>query len=431
MKNSSTPDFVEIKPRQGIDIVVRAPGSKSYTQRALIIAAMASGKSVLLNPLISQDTGLLINALQELGAIIKLEKGNLVVVGTRGMFTNPHRQISLGNNGTALRLLISALSLGTGEYIVTGDERLCERPVQPLLTALNEIGGKAISIRKNGCPPVSVQGGRLHGGRAVLRNIESSQYISSLLIACPYAESDTIINVEGPLVSTPYVNLTLSTMKHFGVAARSKDGSFFVEGGQVYSGREYQIEGDISSASYFFLAAALSGGRVRVENITGSSSQGDIGFLDILARLGCGVERKGSALQVSGRSLAAGDFNFDLGDMPDMVPGLAVLSALRQGQTIISNIGHLRFKESNRIQALVAELQRVGINATAGDDQILIYGGRPHGAEIETYNDHRIAMSFAMLGLAVPGIKIKDPSCVGKSFPNFWEQMGLLGEENQ
>ncbi len=263
------------------------------------------------------------------------------------------------------------------------------------------------------------------GGRAVLVNIDSSQYISSLLICGALAERDCAIEVRGRIPSQPYVDMTIGAMKDFGVeAAADGPGRYRVRGRQAYRGTSCAIEGDLSSASYFFLAAALCRGTVRVENADARTLQGDIGLLAVLERLGVEVEESGGGIRVTGRDLQEGPFAFDLGNMPDMVPTLAVLSAVRRGRTVIRNVAHLRVKESNRLAALVSELQRVGAHAEEREDGLLIEGGgRLHGAEIETYGDHRIAMSFAMLGLAVPGIRIADRACVNKSFPGFWNEL--------
>ena len=265
----------------------------------------------------------------------------------------------------------------------------------------------------------------------MLRDIESSQFVSALLIAAPYAAADTAIVLEGRIPSLPYVALTAETMEAFGAAvACDGSGRYLVRSGLHYRGREWRVEGDCSSASYFFLAAALLRGRVRVENIEPASRQGDAGFLGILERLGCTVVRGEHHVEVRGGELPGGEMAFDLGGMPDIVPTLAVLCAMRPGRSLIRNVGHLRLKECDRLAALVAELGKTGIAAEVigggpGDRR-----GKPHGARIATYDDHRIAMSFAILGLAVPGIGIEDPACAGKSFPGFWAALeGLRGKD--
>jgi 3-phosphoshikimate 1-carboxyvinyltransferase len=237
------------------------------------------------------------------------------------------------------------------------------------------------------------------------------------------------IRLEGRVPSLPYIALTVETMGAFGVRAQTDSpGRYCVTSGQRYRGREYRIEGDVSSASYFFLAAALTKGRVRVENINPRTTQGDIGFLTLLERLGCRVIRGENHVEIEGVELPGGEMTFDLGSMPDMVPTLAVLSALRPGLSVIRNVAHLRLKESDRLAALISELKKTGIAADQTADGIAVTGGNPRGAAITTYNDHRIAMSFAVLGLVAPGMVIEGDQCVGKSFPGFWDTLnGLYG----
>ncbi|MGA3084216.1 MAG: 3-phosphoshikimate 1-carboxyvinyltransferase [Thermodesulfobacteriota bacterium] len=416
--------MIEIKPITQLNARVTMPGSKSYTQRAMIMAALAEGDSCLQGPLLSEDTGYLTEALRLLGAGIEVHNGAMLVQGTAGRINNPQKKIYLGNNGTAMRLLTTVVCLGKGEFLLTGAPRLLERPVQPLLTALNTLGLEARSEGKEGYPPVVIRADGLQGGKIQLHNIESSQYVSSLLISAPFARDDFILELQGTIPSMPYVEMTTALMKQFGVEVeRPSSARFLIKARQKYKGLTCRIEGDVSSASYFFLAAALCQGRVRVEPIIPNTLQGDIGFLKVLEELGCGVIRGDQWVEVSGGRLKSGEIIFDFGEMPDMVPTLAILAACRPGKTIIKNVAHLRIKESNRLEALVRELTKTGIKAQETEDGLIIDGGRPHGAEIETYNDHRIAMSFAVLGLYVPGMKIKDPDCVQKSFPGFWEEL--------
>jgi 3-phosphoshikimate 1-carboxyvinyltransferase len=406
---------------------VTMPGSKSYTQRALVLAALAEGKSVLRNPLVAEDTRHLIAALELLGTDILSRNGDILVTGTGGRLANPDREIYLGNNGTAMRILTGLVSIGRGTFTLTGDQRLRERPIEPLLAALRSLGIDARSLGREGYPPVVIRTSGLQGGKVTLRDIESSQYISALLLCAPYGAGDTLIELEGRIPSLPYVDMTIEAMTQFGVDVQGDAAhGYLVKSGQCYRGIRYRIEGDASSASYFFLAAAICGGKVSVENINPRSLQGDIGFLSLLETLGCSVLWEKNRVELAGRELHGGDRVFDLGDMPDMVPTLAVLSALRPGRTVIENVAHLRLKESDRLSALATELGKTGIPVEERKDSLIITGGQPHGAEIETYNDHRIAMSFAVLGLAVPGMSIRNPACVSKSFPGFWGELEKL-----
>jgi 3-phosphoshikimate 1-carboxyvinyltransferase len=419
---------MEIKPVNHLNATVEVPGSKSYTQRALVVACLAEGRSMLSNALISEDTRYIVEALRFLGAEIIISGSDIAITGTGGKIHNPGRVILLGNNGTALRFLTTVAALGKGEYILDGSSRLRERPLLPLLNALKILGVESQS--RDGYPPVKIDANGLKGGRVAFADVESSQYISSLLIGAPYAEGDIEIALTGRTVSEPYIDMTMDVMELFGaeVITRQRN-SFKVRSGRHYGGRRYIIEGDASSASYFFLAAALCRGRVKVVNINPVSLQGDINILGIMEKLGCSVVRGDAWVEVTGGPLREGDVLFDMGNMPDMVPTLAVLAAFRQGQSIITNVSHLRIKESDRIAALVNELKRIGVVAKETADGLIVAGGKPHGACIETYNDHRIAMSFAMAGLAIPGIRIGDRHCVGKSFPGFWDELSRLYED--
>jgi 3-phosphoshikimate 1-carboxyvinyltransferase len=418
---------MEIRPVYHLDATVEVPGSKSYTQRALIIAALAEGRSTISRVLLSEDTRYLMEALRVLGIEILTSGNDVVIRGTGGKIRNPGQAIYLGNNGTALRFLTTMVSLGKGEFLLEGSSRLRERPLKPLLDALKTLGVPSHSRDNKGYPPVRIDAQGLRGGSVAFTDVESSQYISSLLIGAPYAAEDIEITLQGSTVSEPYIEMTLHIMERFGAEIeRGEKNRFKVKSGRNYAGQEYIVEGDASSASYFFLAAALCRGRVRVMNINPESLQGDIKFLNIMEGVGCSIVRGDSWVDVIGGPLHGGDVVFDMGNMPDMVPTLAVLAAFRQGRTSITNVSHLRLKESDRIAALVNELHRIGVNAQERDDGLVIEGGKPHGAEIETYNDHRIAMSFAVAGLVVPKMKIQDKLCVGKSFPGFWDELKKL-----
>ncbi len=402
--------------------VIRIPGSKSLTQRALIAAALAKGNSFISNALISEDTLYLMDGLRALGVQIMPVESGFLISGTAGKFINPGKDIFLGNNGTALRFLIALVTLGRGKYVLTGGKRLCERPVGTLVEALQSMNADIFC--RNNCPPVTVNAAGLEGGKILLKNIESSQYVSALLLCAPYTQKGIDLSLDGEIVSSPYIDITISVMRDFHAEVR-KTGprEYFVEAGKIYKGREYIIEGDASSASYFFEAAAILKKPVRVFGIGKESRQGDIRLLEILEEFGCKINFGENWIEVACSTLQEGDFTFDLNDMPDMVPTLAVIAAFRKGITTITNVAHLRIKESNRLSALTAELNRIGIVASETADGLIIQGGNPKPAQIETYNDHRIAMSFAVAGLAVPGIEIMDKKCVDKSFPEFWREL--------
>jgi 3-phosphoshikimate 1-carboxyvinyltransferase len=411
---------------QSASATVEVPGSKSLTQRALIAAALAHGSSLIRHALVAEDTGHLIAGLKKLGASIEPVENGFSVIGTGGVIANPGDDLFLGNNGTALRFLTALVCLGRGRYVLTGEKRLLERPVGALVSALQEMG-VAISCRSH-CPPVEVTANGLKGGRITLTDIESSQYVSALLLCGPYTAKGIELTLEGSIVSTPYIDLTIDVMKAFGARILQTGDRHYIVGTEtIYKGRDYFVEGDASSASYFFLAAALIKRPIRVYGVRRKSAQGDIRLLSILEALGCRVTEGETWVEVSmSKDLISGDMTFDLGDMPDMVPTVGVLAAFRQGRTRITNVAHLRIKESNRLAAMASELNRIGIVASELPDGLMVEGGSPHSGAIQTYSDHRIAMSFAIAGLVTPGIEIADKECVDKSFPGFWTELKKL-----
>jgi 3-phosphoshikimate 1-carboxyvinyltransferase len=407
---------------EAVATIITVPGSKSLTQRALIAAALAVGNSFIRHALVAEDTLHLISGLQAMGAGIESTDDGYRVRGTAGAVTNNVKEIFLGYNGTALRFLTAMVCLGRGKYVLTGEKRLRERPVGALVGALQSMGVD-ISCNNN-CPPVEIMANGLNGGKITLKDIESSQYVSALLLCAPYTAKGIDLTLQGNIVSAPYIDLTISVMKDFGANIRETgNNQYSVNTGNLYSGREYFVEGDASSASYFFLAAALLKKAIRVSGISRQSKQGDIRWLNILEELGCKVLAGENWVEVAGTNLTEGNLTFDLNDMPDMVPTLAILAAFRKGQTAITNVAHLRLKESNRLAAMVTELTRIGIEAAELPDGLMIKGGKPVAAIIQTYNDHRIAMSFAIAGLVIPGMEISDRKCVDKSFPGFWKEL--------
>jgi 3-phosphoshikimate 1-carboxyvinyltransferase len=418
----------QIKPISPISTEISVPGSKSYTQRALVTSALAEGRSILRDALISEDTTYLMGALRLLGANITQEADSLVVEGTGGRLVSPAEPLYLGNNGTGFRFLTSTVALGRGKFRIDGNSRMRQRPIQPLVDALRTMGVEASCVEADGCPPVEVKAKGLPGGKTRLTTALSSQYVSSLLLASPYAEKNTEIEISGSIPSWPYIELTLDVMARFGVDVLvSEKRRFQIEGPQVYRARDYVIEGDASSATYFMAAAAIVGGTLTITNVQSNSLQGDLRFLQILESMGCQVSVAGRGVEITGPLTNHEDLSFDLNEVPDMVPALAVVSAFRRGKTLLGNILHLRVKESDRIEALSNELRRIGANVEEKKEGMTVQGMADRGAEIECYSDHRIAMSFAVAGLAIEGMVIKDPDCVQKSFPDFWGKLKSLG----
>jgi 3-phosphoshikimate 1-carboxyvinyltransferase len=344
-----------------------------------------------------------------------------------GKFQPVPEAIDFCNSGTSMRLFGGLVILGRGIYTLTGTQRMCERPMQALLDSLTQMGIPAKSKSGNGCPPVTIEAGQCSGGRTTIDCSVSSQYLSALLLVAPCLEKGLTIDVtEGP-VSKPYIDMTVDIMNAFGIDLK-RDGHthFEVPGGQTYQAGDYTVETDGSNAGYFWAAAAITGNRVKVRGLTTASRQGDVGLADILGQMGCGVEHAPDGIAVTGGELTAVDV--DMGHMPDVVPTLAVAAAFARGTTKIRNVAHLRGKECDRLAAVSQELAKMGIKTRIHDNELEIVGGKPGGAEIETYDDHRIAMSFAVAGLKVPGMKIIDPDCVAKSFPTYWDVFEKLYE---
>lgn len=412
--------MIEIKPLAHCKGEVMIPGSKSYTHRALLISALAEGESVLQNALRSEDTDYTARALRTFGIEVIEEKDSLHVRGMGGRLKEGDAEIYVGNSGTSMRFLTALAALRRGRTRLDGNERMRMRPMGPLLRSLSDLGVEAYSQDGTGNPPVIVESNGALGGETSLPGRESSQFISALLIVAPMAHKDVRVEVVGPMSSRPYVEITLDIMRAFGAEAElvGKQ-TFWVKAGQRYVSRTYEIEGDASNASYFFAAAAVTGGKVRVNHFRPDSVQGDAGFLNVLEEMGCEVLRGDGFAQVRGKQMRG--IEIDMNAMPDLVPTLAVSAIFARGKTVIRNIGHLRLKESDRIRALATELAKIGARVEEGSDSLTLAGGDVRGAEIETYNDHRMAMSFAVAGLKVPGIRILGERCVEKSFPGFWE----------
>lgn len=419
----------EVIPRSNINATVKMPGSKSISHRALITAGLADGKSLLKSFLLSDDTLYTLNALRAMGIPMDIEGDNIRVSGNGGNFPEwpDRKEIYLGNSGTSYRLLLSVAALGKREFIFKGSPRMNERPVRELVSALNLLGADISHINKRGYPPVYIKVSRLKGGKVEIAGNISSQYISSLLLAGTYTSEGIEIKVRGSLVSRPYIELTLDVMRSFGVEVTHEDYQrFIIPPGKKYMPRDYTIEGDVSSASYFWGAAAITGGEVITENIRPLTTvQGDISFLDILDRMGCSIGRSEDSVTVKGGELRG--VEADMGSMPDVVPTLAAVALFAEGKTIIRNVYHLRYKESDRIKDTAGELRRIGAQIEELEDGLIIHGRHGlNGSDIDPHQDHRLAMSIAVAGIKVPGIRIMDEDCVDKSFPAFWEMWDNL-----
>jgi len=412
-----------IRPIKSVNAEIQLPPSKSYTNRALIVAALADGTSIIHNPSRSNDSMLLIQAARKFGIEIKEEQDRLEVIGSNGKLKSPSQEIFVGNAGTTMRFLASFACLADGETTLTGDEQMNKRPIKDLLETLKANGIKCTS--QNGFPPVKILGGNFNGGKINIDASVSSQFVSSILLASPYAKRPVILHINGDINSMPYVDMTLHVMRSFGANIETIDTKIFkIDNQQKYIGHEFEIESDATSASYFLAAAAITNGYIKICGLSTESLQGDIQFISVLSDMGCSVIKHQDCIEMRGGKLHG--IEVDMNTMLDCVPTLAVVAAFAKGNTVIKNIRQLRYKETDRISAIATELTKIGAKIELVDNELIIYPQPLHGAVIETYNDHRIAMSFAIAGLQVDGIKIKNPMCVTKSFPNFWEEFKKL-----
>lgn len=423
------PEEIEVRTLGGpVDATVRVPGSKSITNRALIVAALADGRSEIENPLFSDDSFWLMDALVRLGFGVEADReaGRISVGGKGGAVPGRGVDVFVGNAGTAARFLPPMLALGEGPYTVDGVPRMRERPVADLVAAMRELGAKVKYAGEEGRFPLVVEGGGIPGGTARVRGTESSQFLSGLLMASPYAGEPVALRVEGGLVSAPYVGITAGVMRAFGVEVGETEGGFEVPRG-VYRARRYAVEPDASGASYFFAAAALTGGRVRVPGLSRTSSQGDARFVEVLARMGCEVEVGEDAIEVRGPDGGKlSGVEVDMNEISDTMITLSAIAPFASTPTTITNIAHTRHQETDRIAAVAAELSRLGVRVEERPDGLRITPGPVRPGLVRTYGDHRIAMAFALIGLKTPGIHIQDPSCVTKTLPEYFELLDSL-----
>ena len=417
--------MIEIKPARKLRQTVSVPGSKSYTHRILIAAALSNGTCRIENPLDSEDTRLTRAGLRRMGVSMEEKEDGILVLGTDGRLRHDAEPIYLGNSGTSMRLLTGVAALGSGICTLTGTDRMHQRPIQDLLDALNLLGVDAYSKNQDGCPPVVIPGGRITGDFTRIKGSVSSQFLSSLLLIAPKTGKGFTIEVTSGLVSKPYVDMTIDIMNQMGVRLERNGYDFFkIPGNQQYQTGNYFVEPDCSQAGYFWAMAAVTGNRIKVKGISRTTRQGDVRFAEVLKQMGCEVEYEADGIAVTGKPLNG--IEVDMADMPDIVPTLGVTAAFAEGTTVIKNVAHLKEKESNRLAATATELNRIGIRAEVRNNGLVIEGGTPHGGQIKTYDDHRMAMSFAIAGLMVPGIRIEDEHCVEKSFPDFWKVFDQL-----
>jgi 3-phosphoshikimate 1-carboxyvinyltransferase len=433
-----------------LNATVRVPGSKSLTNRALLIAALAKGQTKLTNTLFSDDSRYFANALKTLGFDVQLDETNheMTVTGLGGKIPSKKAELFIGNAGTAARFLSAFLTLGNGEYILDGEPRMRERPIGDLVEALEQLGASITTVdgrpqtvdlvretpstvrglRSEIFPPVKITASGLRGGKTRIAGDISSQFLSALLMVAPYAKTPIEIELTTELNSKPYVDMTIAIMKDFGVEVhRNNYQSFTVPLATFHSPlTTYSIESDASAASYFFAAPAICGGTVKVENISRKSVQGDVNFLDVLAQMGCVVEEDDNSILVT-RNLSLHGVDVDMRDIPDTAQTLAAIAPFADSPTRIRGIASARVKETDRVHATCTELARLGVRVEEHEDGMTIYPvEKMRPAVIQTYNDHRMAMAFSLIGLRFDGITIENPSCVSKTFPNFFEVLETL-----
>ncbi|MBN2582020.1 MAG: 3-phosphoshikimate 1-carboxyvinyltransferase [Planctomycetes bacterium] len=412
---------------------IRPVGSKSLTNRALVAAGLASGRSVLEGCLASDDTRYMAAAWRQLGATVDWDEpsGRITIAGTAGRIAPGPQDLFVGNAGTAMRFMTAVVATGQGRYRLDGVSRMRERPIEDLLVALRALGASAVSETGNKCPPVIVQAGGLGGGQVTVSGRISSQYLSGLLLAAPYAARDVEIMIDGRLVSKPYADMTCRLMADFGVEVENEEyRRFYVAAPSRYTARAYAVEPDATAATYFWAAAAMTGGSVTVEGLTADSAQGDVGFVRVLEQMGCRIESSPDGLTVHGPERLRG-VTVDLNAMPDTALTLAVAALAAEGPTEILNVANLRVKETDRLAALAAELRKFGAEVDEAEDRLTI---RPpaalRGADVATYDDHRMAMSFALAGLKVAGVRISGAECVNKTFPDYFVRLRGLVESS-
>lgn len=430
------PPILRINPiKHPLNATVRVPGSKSLTNRTLLIAALANGTTRLTNALFSDDSRYFANALKTLGFDVQLDEVNheMTVTGLGGNIPAKKAELFIGNAGTAARFLSAFLTLGNGEYILDGDARMRERPIGDLVEALEQLGCdiqplEKVESGKSVCPPIKIFASGVKGGKTKIAGDISSQFLSALLMIAPYAQTPIEIELTTELNSRPYVDMTIAIMRDFGVEVK-RDGyqSFMIPLSTFHSPlATFPIESDASAASYFFAAPAICGGTVRVENISRKSVQGDVNFLDVLVQMGCTIEEADNSILVTRNSSIHG-VDVDMRDIPDTAQTLAAIAPFADSPTRIRGIASARVKETDRVHATCTELARLGVRVEEHEDGMTIYPvEKMRPAIIQTYNDHRMAMAFSLIGLRFDGVTIENPVCVSKTFPSYFDVLEIL-----
>ena len=421
--------LAKIAPLAGpVDAQVRVPGSKSYTNRALILAAVAHGPSVLRGILRSDDSYWCIEALKALGIAVQVEDDVVHLQGCGGQWPVQQGSLFIGSAGTTARFLPGLLAASaTGSWTVDGSTQLRGRPLQTLLQALDALGANLQSAGA-GTLPLHIVARGLQGGEVTLPGTLSSQFFSGLLMAAPYARGPVTVRAADSIVQDAYILMTLDTMQRFGVQVIHDTPLTCMQvQPQRYHGGDLPLEADASTAGYFFALAALSAGRVRVTNIDASTRQPDIGLLGVLEQMGCQVQRGAGWVEVRGPAILRGNLRLNLRDMSDQTLTLAALAAFANGPVTLTDVAHVRHHESDRIAAACSSLRALGVRADEHPDGLTVHPGPLHGASLPTYDDHRVAMAMSLVGTRVPGVEIQDPGCVSKTCPTFYDALTRLG----
>jgi 3-phosphoshikimate 1-carboxyvinyltransferase len=415
----------QVNKISNLDVTVQAPASKAHTLRALVIGSLADGRSVIHNPLFGQDQLNLIESLKRLGVKIEQNGNTLTIYGVGGKFSPINDELDVGESGVAMNFLTSGCCLCDKPVTITGAKRITERPILEVVAGLKQLGCKIEYLEREGYPPIKVYPG-FKGGNAQINGQKTSQYFSSIAICSPYAENSVILCCLDDMTERPYFDISLQMMSRFGVKASNDEyKKIAIPNTSRYAGREFKIEGDYSSASFFFLAAAICRSKVVITGLNPKSAQADKVFLTLLEKMGCHLSINDNSIAVTGQQLSA--IEADMSNAPDLVPPIAIAAAFAKGTSRFTNIAHLRDKECDRLSVMTEELKKMGAKVKCDDDSLIVEGTNfLSGTTIDPHNDHRIAMSFAVAGLVTGRQIIEDEKCVAKSFPDFWEKFKVF-----
>src|SRR3989344_836358 len=405
------------------DVVI--PGSKSYTNRSLLMAAMTKNKVKIINPLFCDDTQSMIKCLKTLGVRIDVFKNSIEVVGSIEDIKDKTYELYVNLSGTTLRFILPLLAVVPGIKVIKGKEELNKRPIKELVDTLRQLGGNIDYLNQQDHPPLRINSSKLKKRALSLSGKVSSQYVSALLMVAPLINGITV-KIKGIQVSKPYIDMTIDCMKKFGINVINETyKKYIVPNNQTYKIRQYTVECDFSSAGYFLAIAALTKSTLTLKNLKNNSVQADRKILDILKKMGNKITHDNNEITIQGKGIKATEINMI--DFPDQAQTLSVLAAFADGITKLSGIQSLRVKETERIIALENELKKMGMRTSSTANSLIIYGGNPKPTRINTYGDHRMAMSFAVLGTKLSGIEINDPDVVNKTFPDFWKKLNSIG----